>query len=161
MLVTWPNLAPGVACRGPGTDRVDVQELRLIEGVDEVRPELETRRATETHVLRHGEVPLVTAGQTERRDRRVAVLTCRRGYERRGVEPEQAGLVARRRVAHLIGPQRSWKHESVVLQLATCTRAAGPDSILVIPAICHPPTGPSASPLSLRGRMAARRRKTR
>ena len=54
---------------------IDVQELRLIERVDQVCPELETRRATETHVLRHGEVPLVTAGQAERRDRRVAILT--------------------------------------------------------------------------------------
>src|SRR5688572_17922025 len=108
--------APGAfARRGPDTRRVDVEKLSLIERVDEVGPQLETRCATKPDVLGDGEVPLVTAGQTEGRDRRIAVLTCRRWYEGRRVEPEQAGLVARRRLAHLIGPQCSWKTRAVVV----------------------------------------------
>ena len=52
---------------------------------------------TETHGLGHGEVPLVTAGQAERRDGRGAVLSCRRWHEGCGVEPEQTILIASRR----------------------------------------------------------------
>src|SRR5688500_17978231 len=111
--------APRVARRpNPETLCIDVQELGVVERVDQVRPDLETRRATEAQVLRHGDVPLVTAGQTEWRDRRLAILTCRRRYERRWAEPEETRLFSGLWVAGLIGPQRPRETPPIVITVS-------------------------------------------
>ena len=107
VLVTCPNRAPGSHAVVPRQKVFDVQELGLVEGVDQVRPQLQTRTATEVHAFREGDVPLVTSGKPKRRDGCCSVLTRRRWHERRGVEPEQARLVASTGVGDLIWPQHA------------------------------------------------------
>src|SRR5262249_31375869 len=92
---------------------IDVQELSLIEGVDEVCPELEARSTNETHGFRHRKIPLLAARQTEGCDGRRAIFPWGSRHESRGVEPQQTVLVAGAGVADLIGPQRLYTPAAV------------------------------------------------
>ena len=104
---TWSGgVTAGWLLRKRKTSRADVEELRLVECVDQVRPDLETRTTHYGQGLRQCEVPLIPAGQAEWRDGRRPVLSRRWCHECCRVEPEQTILPAGGRVSDLIGPQR-------------------------------------------------------
>src|SRR5687768_16042998 len=94
----------GPAGRRPDATRVDVQKLRVIEGVDHIRPELKAP-CPEIDDLRDRHMPLTTSRQPERRHRCVAVLTGRRWDERLRIDPLEATAFAGCRIADLIGAQ--------------------------------------------------------